>query len=66
MSQYFEGGVSGIPYQINNAEDLADKIRRLWAEPQLREKLGANAYRIYCEKYHISKYCEFLADLIQK
>lgn len=64
VSQYFEAGVSGIPYQINNAEDLADKIRYLLAEPQLRERLGANAYETYCEKYHISKYCEKLADLV--
>ena len=64
ISQYFEPGLSGIRYQINNAEELADKIHYLLSEPQLREKLGANAYETYCKKYHISKYCEFLADLI--
>jgi glycosyltransferase involved in cell wall biosynthesis len=66
VSQYFEDGVSGIPYEINNADDLADKIRHLLAEPQLCEKLGANAYKTYCEKYHISKYCESLAELVMK
>jgi glycosyltransferase involved in cell wall biosynthesis len=65
VSQYFEDGVSGIGYEINNAEDLADKICHLLSEPQLREKLGANAYKTYCEKYHISNYCKFLADLIR-
>lgn len=65
VSQYFEDGISGIAYEINNADDLADKIYHLWAEPRLREKLGANAYKAYYEKYHIYKYCEFLADLIQ-
>lgn len=66
VSQYFENGVSGIPYEINNAEDLAEKIRRLLSEPQLCEKLGTNAYKAYNEKYHISTYCAFLADLILK
>lgn len=66
VSQYFEEGVSGISYEINNAEDLADKIRRLLAEPRLRDELGANAYKTYREKYHISKYCEYLAELMLK
>jgi glycosyltransferase involved in cell wall biosynthesis len=66
VSQYFEDGVSGTSYEINNAEDMADKIRRLLADSQLSETLGANAYKTYCEKYHISNYCKFLADLISK
>jgi glycosyltransferase involved in cell wall biosynthesis len=64
VSQYFEDGVSGIGYEINNSEDLADKINRLLSDERLCEKLGANAYKRYRENYHISKYCEFLADLI--
>jgi len=64
VSQYIQNGVSSIPYQISNAEDPADKIRRLLAEPRLCEELGANAYKRYRENHHISKYCEFLADLI--
>lgn len=66
VSQYFADGVSGIPYEINNAEDLADKIRHLLTESKLREELGANAYKTYCEKYHISKYCASLAELVTK
>jgi glycosyltransferase involved in cell wall biosynthesis len=66
VSQYFEDGVSGTPYEINNAEDLADKIHHLLADSQLRETLGANAYKTYYEKYHISKYCESLAKLMLK
>jgi len=66
VSQYFEDGISGIPYEINNAEDLADKIHRLLADSQLRETLGANAYKAYYEKFHISKYCESLAELMLK
>ena len=64
ISQYFEDGVTGIPYEINNAADLSDKIQRLLSTPDLREKLGANAFKTYYERYHISKYCEFMADLI--
>jgi glycosyltransferase involved in cell wall biosynthesis len=66
VSQYFADGVSGIPYEINNAEDLADKIRYLLTESQLRDELGANAYKTYCEKYHISNYCKFLGELVLK
>lgn len=66
MSQYFEDGVSGVPYEINSAHDLAKKINLVLSDPQLRQKLGENAYKTYCEKYHISKYCDMLADLILK
>jgi glycosyltransferase involved in cell wall biosynthesis len=66
VSQYFEDGVSGTPYEINDAEDLTDKIDCLLADSQLRETLGGNAYKRYYEKYHISKYCEFLAELMLK
>jgi len=64
VAQYFEDGVSGISYEINNAQDLADKIRRLLSDAHLREKLGANALKTYYERYHISKYSEFLANLV--
>jgi glycosyltransferase involved in cell wall biosynthesis len=66
VSQYFEDGVSGISYEINNSGDLAGKINRLLSDERLCEKLGANAYKKYSENFHISKYCEFLAELILK
>ena len=66
VSQYFEDGVSGISYEINNAEDLVSKMSYLLAKPELRDKLGTNAYKAYYEKYHIINYCGFLADLILK
>jgi glycosyltransferase involved in cell wall biosynthesis len=66
VSQYFENGVSGLPYEINNAKDLADKIQRLLADPQLRKTLGDNAFNEYYKKYHISNYCKSLAELILK
>ena len=64
VSQYFEEGVSGIPYEKNNAEDLIEKILYLLSDVHLREELGTNACMRYHERYHISKYCEFLANLI--
>lgn len=66
VSQYFEDGTSGIPYEKNNAEDLTEKILCLLSDAHLREKLGTNAFKRYNERYHISKYCEFLAKLILK
>jgi len=64
VAQYFKDGVSGISYEINNGEDLANKILRLLSDPLLRHKLGADAFKRYHESYHISKYCEFLANLV--
>jgi len=64
ISQYFEAGVSGVPYRMNDAQDLANKIRFLLAEPLVRDKLGAKAFETYYAKYHISKYCEKLAHLV--
>lgn len=64
VSQYFEDGVSGISYERNNSEDLVEKIEFLLSDAHLRKELGTNAFKRYCENYHISKYCEFLAGLI--
>ncbi|MGB8225630.1 MAG: glycosyltransferase [Sedimentisphaerales bacterium] len=66
VSQYFENGVSGIPYEINNSDDLAKKINLLLSKPQWRQTLGNAAYKRYRDKYDISKYCEFLAEIMLK
>lgn len=66
VSQYFEDGVSGISYQKGNPDDLADKILYLLSRPDLLEQLGANAFKRYHENFHVSKYFEFLSDLIMQ
>jgi glycosyltransferase involved in cell wall biosynthesis len=59
-------GVNGIAYEKGNADDLAKKIKRLLSDPALCETLGSNAYKEYCDQYHISKFCDNLLDIIMK
>jgi len=66
LSQYFEDGITGLSYRKGDAEDLADKILHLLANPNLVKDLGINAFKKYYENFHVSKYFEFLADLILK
>lgn len=36
-------GVSGLLFEMNNPEDLAEKITRIWNDPQLAKSLGEGA-----------------------
>lgn len=47
---YVEDGVTGLLVEPNSAEALKDAIERLWSDPELRERLGANA-RAFADEY---------------
>jgi len=66
VSQYFEDGVSGLGYRMNDPVDLAGKIGRLLADPELLNRLGASAQKAYRDKYHIVKFSEFLVGLLEE
>lgn len=64
VSQYFEDGVSGLSYETGDEEALIGKISCLLSDPNLGEKLGMQAYKSYSEHFYVSKYYEFLVNLI--
>ena len=51
MAEIVEDGVTGLHFAPGDAEDLADKVR--WAAEHIDEmrEMGANARRVYEEKY---------------
>jgi glycosyltransferase involved in cell wall biosynthesis len=45
MPELVEDGESGFHFSAGNAEELAEKVRRLWHNPGLCQKMGENARR---------------------
>jgi glycosyltransferase involved in cell wall biosynthesis len=43
MSALVEDGVDGLLFEPGNSQDLAEKVQRLWSDPQLCRRLGQAA-----------------------
>jgi glycosyltransferase involved in cell wall biosynthesis len=43
LAELVDDGVDGLQFEPGRADDLADKMRRLWASPELRRRLGSAA-----------------------
>lgn len=54
---------SGLIYQSNNPEDLADKIFRLYHHPGLRDEMGVNGNKAVIEKYNWNAASRNLVEL---
>lgn len=59
----YNAGVNTIP---ENAEDIADKIRHLYLEPQTRLKMGNNNRKMFDDKFDRSKTYQEIIDCFQK
>ena len=46
-----DDGVTGLLFRSRDSADLADKLRRMMDEPQLRETLGKNAFQAYTTRF---------------
>jgi glycosyltransferase involved in cell wall biosynthesis len=52
LPEIVEDGRSGLLYESRNAQDLAEKIRRLWTEPTLALELADRAWDKVKQEYH--------------
>ena len=48
---YVNDGLNGFIFESENAEDLADKLRKLLASPELRKRLGDMGFHLTRTKY---------------
>ena len=66
-----EDGVDGLLFEAGNAQDLADKVTRLWNDTELCRRLGQNArekaIRLWNSERHvqglIETYNKAIADM---
>jgi glycosyltransferase involved in cell wall biosynthesis len=55
---YVNDGVNGFLFESENAKDLADKLRKLLASPELRKDLGDTGYHLTRTKYSEASFGE--------
>lgn len=66
MADLVDDGVAGYLFEPGNAADLANKVRKLWSDPQDCPALGQNARKEYEEKYTPEKNYEMLMGIYEK
>lgn len=55
MAELVRDGETGLLFKPGNAEDLADKVNRLWNSPELLEKMSSNCRAEYLAKFTAEK-----------
>lgn len=55
IAEIIEDKVTGLLFEPGNYEELAFKLLKLLKEPDLRDKLGDQAYKSFVEKYELNK-----------
>lgn len=59
-------GVSGLLFEMNNADDLAEKITTIWNDPELAKNLGEGGRREVKERFDPSLQFQQLLDVYNK
>ncbi len=59
-------GVSGLLFEMNNADDLAEKITTIWNDPELAKKLGEGGRREVKERFDPASQMDLLMDVYKK
>lgn len=66
MADLVENGETGILFTPMNTQELAEKVRWLWNNPEECQRMGRNARREYEEKYTPEKNYEMLINIYQE
>jgi glycosyltransferase involved in cell wall biosynthesis len=64
LRELITNGVDGLLVPAGDVECLADAVRRLLDEPQLRQRLGAEARRTAVERFDVAKNVRRLAETL--
>jgi glycosyltransferase involved in cell wall biosynthesis len=65
LQEVAEEGVTALFYQPGDSDDLADKIRRLLGDRDLRERLGENGLAAVKQKFEWSKLADQFVELCE-
>lgn len=63
IQEVLSDGVTGLMCDCSSVESWYEALLRLEKEPELRRTLGANAKRIFSEKYSLESRCEKILQL---
>lgn len=66
MADIVSDGVTGYLFEPGNTSDLANKVRKLWSDPQDCVAMGQNARREYEAKYTPEKNYEMLMGIYEE
>ena len=66
LPEIVEDGVNGLLYESGNANELADRIRTLWEDAALSEKMGDKGRKKLEEKYDAEKLMDRLIGIYEK
>ena len=63
IPELVKDGETGILFEPHNTADLADKIRTLWSQPELCDRMGATARETVRQRYSEDVYYEKLHSI---
>lgn len=66
LPEIVEDGVTGFLFETGNSEDLAEKIRHLWDNPELCLQMGQAARKKALREYSSDRYYERLISIYEK
>ena len=66
IPEIVDDGVTGLLFEPGNADDLAEKIRYLWDNPELCQKMGLAGREKAMHQYSSQKYYQRLMSVYQK
>lgn len=66
LPEIVDDGVTGLLFEPGNADDLADKIRYLWARPDACRQMGKAGRQKALREYSPEKYYERLMPVYRK
>jgi glycosyltransferase involved in cell wall biosynthesis len=61
-----EDGVNGSMFEPGNPDDLVQKVRRLWEDPQLCERMGKAGQQKVAQQYSQKVYYQNLISVYQR
>ena len=66
LPEIVDDGVTGLLCEPGNANELADRIRTLWHNPALSQRLGEAGLRKVREQYDPEKLMDRLLEIYEK
>jgi glycosyltransferase involved in cell wall biosynthesis len=66
LPEIVDDGVTGLLYEPGNADELADRIRALWQNPDLCKKLGEAGRQKLKEKYNAEKLLDQIIGVYER